>query len=419
MSDTEIARRFDSAWWGATVFGLALQTAVAVAELLTGASPPVLALLAAGSLALLIPARYDRLSAAAALPLLASLAMEPHPWGMWVVPHLLLFRFALHRRRAEVLTTAGLMAAVMFALALLPPGRGGWFTPAQFGLLALTAAAAGTGLYVQIQRRYAVALAESKHREQIRQEEEITRHVMAERMRIAHDLHDSVAHHIAVIGVHTSLARTTLHRDSAVAATALAEAQSSVRDVLRELQDVLRVLRTPEPGALPGPGSPPRDPNPGAADIPDLLDRVRRTGLIIEERTTARPGSSGLRDALSALPRTLLPTVSLGLYRVVQEALTNAQKYGDGRVCVTVDIKDGSLALLVTNRVPARPAPRTGGFGLIGMRERVHAAGGRLDVTQTGEIHRVGVEFPLPLTDTRAPVGSSSPRPPEAAGEHP
>ncbi|MYU17713.1 hypothetical protein GTZ78_45275 [Streptomyces sp. SID8361] len=412
------------------MFGLALQTAVAVAELLTGASPHVLSLLAAGSLALLTPARYDRLSAAAALPLLASLAIEPHPWGIWVVPHLLLFRFALHRPRAEVLATAGLMATVMVALALLPPGHDGWFTPAQFGLLALTAAAAGTGLYIQIQRRYAVALAESKRREQIRQEEEITHHVMAERMRIAHDLHDSVAHHIAVIGLHTSLARTTLHRDSAVAATALAEAQSSIRDVLRELQDVLRVLRTPEPGASPAPGSPlgsppgslpgspPGDPNPGAADIPDLLDRVRRTGLIIDERTTARPGSSALRDSLSTLPRTLLPTVSLGLYRVVQEALTNAQKYGDGRVSVTVDIKDGSLTLLVTNHVSARPSPRTGGFGLIGMRERVHAAGGRLDVTRTGEIHRVSVEFPLPRTDTCAPVGTSSRRPPEAMGEH-
>lgn len=318
MTRTDPARRPDPLWWGATAFGLVLQITVAAAEIATGASPLALSLLGAGSVGLALPARYARTSAAAAVLLTAALAIDPHPWGMWMVPHLLLFRLALSRPRGEVLATAGLMAAVMCAEALAPTGDGVWFAPAQFGLLGLTAATAGTGLYLQTQRHYTAARAEWNRRERLRQEQEITHRVMAERLRIAHDLHDSVAHHIAVIGVHTGLARTTLHTDPKVAGTALAEAQSSVREVLHELQDVLRVLRTQEIGSDGVLDAPMR----GAAGIPDLLDRVQRAGLVldedVEEQVGSRTGTSGIRDVIATLPprcRRLSIWASTGSYR--------------------------------------------------------------------------------------------------------
>jgi len=212
------------------------------------------------------------------------------------------------------------------------------------------------------------------------------RAVADERRRIARELHDVVAHHVSVMGVLATGARRILHRDPQVADEAMNSIAETSRTTLREMRRLLDVLRTDaEPAAD-------LTPQPGLAGIETLVDQVREAGLPVSLRVDGVPGA-------------LDPGVALTIYRIVQEALTNAIKHA-GHATAQVRLNFGVSWLIVevfdTGRGPAPDAKQIG-HGLVGMRERVALYGGTL---RTGP--RPGGGFRIHAKLPMAQLGASS-----------
>lgn len=221
--------------------------------------------------------------------------------------------------------------------------------------------------------------------------------VALERMRIARELHDVVAHHVSAMGVQAGAARRVLDRDRDAARDALQHVERSAREAIGELRSLVLTLRSEDDGT-------------GAA--PDL-DAIE--GLVVAAREAgqeARLATLGERPPLS-------PAVELTAYRVVQEALTNARKHAGAAATIDVRLRfaPDSLEVEVADDGHGSPhASRVGlgsGMGLIGMRERVTAIGGELEA---GPKSRGGflVRASLPVVPTVRSV-PSAPSPP--AGE--
>jgi signal transduction histidine kinase len=225
-------------------------------------------------------------------------------------------------------------------------------------LLAFICAAAAVGVAVRSQRS-AVAAAEERARQaEATREEEAVRRVTDERLRIAHELHDVVAHHISVINVQAGVARHLLESRPEEARQALGLVRESSRTVLSEMSTVLGLLRT-------GEDEHPTDPAPGLDEVGPLVESMRRAGLSVGCRTTGSP---------HPLPQ----LADLAAYRVVQESLTNALKHGNGTAELCLDHGASAVTIEVRNPVGAAGAHAPGGgHGLLGMRERVTAVGGR------------------------------------------
>jgi len=194
------------------------------------------------------------------------------------------------------------------------------------------------------------------------------RGAVRERARIARDLHDVVAHAVSVIVVQAEAAKNLLPRDSARAEQAIDAVSASGREALAELRQLLAVLGTVDE-------APSLMPSPGAADIDQLVDRVRAAGQPVKIRVEGKPTP-------------LDPTVSLTAYRIVQEALTNAVRYARGaRTAVLVSYHADRLVVEVVDHGAGQtPSEANGsGSGLRGLRERVAIVGGELAVRRTEE----------------------------------
>ncbi|MFU8871472.1 sensor histidine kinase [Micromonospora sp. SL4-19] len=203
--------------------------------------------------------------------------------------------------------------------------------------------------------------------------------VADERRRIARELHDVVAHHVSVMGVLATGARRVLRRDPDAADEAMATVEETGRATLRELRRLLDVLRTDaEPAAE-------LAPQPGLTGIEALVEQVREAGLPVTLRVDGAPGP-------------MEEGVALTVYRIVQEALTNALKHaGAATALVRLTVTDDFLAVEVTDtgRGPGPAADRIG-HGLVGMRERVALYGGILRTgPRTGGGFRVYARLPL------------------------
>lgn len=215
-------------------------------------------------------------------------------------------------------------------------------------------------------RAYVTAVEERARRAEETREAEARRRVAEDRLSIARDLHDVIAHHIAVINVQANVANHLLSTDQDVAADALSHVRRSAQTVLSELGTVLSVLRQPADAAAP------TDPTPNLERIPELVASFRAIGLPV---TVTESGPATPYD----------PTVELVAYRVVQESLTNVHKHNPGAATiVTLERDEDALRVEVVN-APGRPAaPQPGnGYGLIGMRERVTAIGGAVEAGPT------------------------------------
>jgi signal transduction histidine kinase len=191
--------------------------------------------------------------------------------------------------------------------------------------------------------------------------------VLAERRRIARDLHDVVAHTVSVMVVQAGAARRTLERDPDLALDALAAVEATGRGALVEWRRLLGLLRPDAEAA--------RAPQPGMAGLPDLIRRARAAGLPVE-------------FAVEGEPATLPAGIDLAAYRVVQEALTNTLKHaGPARAKVQVHWSEGRLELVVTDtgRGPTDNDDEDTGHGLVGMRERVTMYGGELRYGPRGD----------------------------------
>ena len=208
--------------------------------------------------------------------------------------------------------------------------------------------------------------------------------VDAERARIARELHDIVSHNVSVMVVQAGAARRVLATEAEDATDALLAVESAGRDTMTELRHMLGLL------APSADGEDLLAPQPGLSRLGSLVDRMCFAGLPVEVR-------------ISGEPRPLPSGVDLTAYRIVQEALTNALKHGNGgKADVTVRYADHYLRVEVLNSGPsvltgAPPLESTkDGRGLIGLRERVAVLGGDLDARRRlGGGFRVRARIPL------------------------
>ncbi|GAA3384101.1 sensor histidine kinase [Cryptosporangium minutisporangium] len=241
-------------------------------------------------------------------------------------------------------------------------------------LLLWTASAAATGLAIRSHFDYVAAIEERARWAVETRTAEGRRLVAEERLRIARELHDVLGHHVAVIRVHAGLARRTLTSAPSKAAAALSETEAAAQAVLREMSGILRLLREDEQETPPAPA-------PGLADLDPLIETVRRGGLDVTVE----------RDVD---PQRVPDLTAVTTYRVVQECLTNARRHATGPLHLTMHTDATTMTITAAN--PARDVPAAGGgYGLIGMRERVRAVGGHLDVTRADGRFRVVAELPL------------------------
>jgi signal transduction histidine kinase len=194
------------------------------------------------------------------------------------------------------------------------------------------------------------------------------------RTEIARELHDVVAHHVSLIAVRAAMTPYQVEDVSPGAVQAFEEIASRARVALDELRAVLGVLRDEDAAAQ-------HAPQPGLADLPDLLDGMRANGMRVSARL----------DSGAPLPE----PVELCCYRVVQEALTNAARHAPGEpVEVELHRHDNDVIVLIANRTVASATPTTPGFGLIGMRERVTALGGGVRITTDDTTFKVTATIP-------------------------
>ncbi|UUU37221.1 histidine kinase [Streptomyces sp. CA-210063] len=225
------------------------------------------------------------------------------------------------------------------------------------------------GGYVRVHRQYIASVVERAERAERTREEEARRRVAEERLRIARDLHDLLAHSITLIGVQTSVAAHVLaadpdRLDRAAVAEALDDIAETCRTARGELRGTLEVLRESE---YAGAGA--RGPLPGLDGLSDLVDAARRAGARVDIAVTADGVPSG---------------VGAAAYRIVQEALTNAVRHGGADVAIRVELRGGRgvLRVRVTDEGvgEAVGTPSGGpGFGILGMRERARSVGGTLE----------------------------------------
>lgn len=220
----------------------------------------------------------------------------------------------------------------------------------------------------------------------------------AERTRVARDVHDIVAHSLTVVIAQADGARYATASDSPAAADAFETIAQTARDALGEVRVLLTELRhTQEAG-----------PQPGVEDVGSLLAAMRDSGLALEFTEFGARGE-------------LTDTRALALYRILQEALTNALRHGDRSATVELEWGATAVDLTVTNRpsdAARHPADsiatdNTGGHGIDGMRERAALAGGELAI-HSGDPFRVRARLPLTAADdtsssvTSAQVASSA-----------
>ncbi|MGC4154534.1 MAG: histidine kinase [Propionicimonas sp.] len=238
---------------------------------------------------------------------------------------------------------------------------------------ALALAASGSAL--RSQRQYLAEL-EQRTRDAIASREAaVDRSVAQERLRIARDLHDSVGHEIAVVSMRLGAAEVRLGSDPGAAASDLQAARSGIQSVLRETQSILRVLRVgQEAGSL--------APTPDHGRVASLVESYRAAGLEIDAQ-------------LTGFEQPLARSTSTAVFRIIQEALTNAERHGEGPVSLRAEIGAQSAVVEVVNlrRTDGRDTSG-GGNGLVGMRERAESAGGDLVTRDDGRVFSIRAQLP-------------------------
>ncbi|MEV7328030.1 sensor histidine kinase [Micromonospora sp. NPDC093244] len=294
------------------------------------------------------------------------------------------------RRLRDGVLAGGVAAVGVLLAAAQTPGVVLWWVTALWYAL-VTGAVWLVALNVRTRRLYVLSLEERATTLEREREAESRAAVAEERTRIARELHDVVAHSMAVMIVQADGARFMLDRDPEQARTAVKVVADTGRQALEEMRRLVGVLRDAGPTGA-GDSAVPADPEHrrlALADLTDLLARFRDAGLSIRHTVTG--------DA-PALP----PGLELTVYRVVQEALTNALKHAGVGAHVDLSLAYTADAVVVRaaddgrGRPVVSPAP-SGGHGLLGMRERVTVYDGSLTAgPRTGGGWQLEARLPLP-----------------------
>jgi signal transduction histidine kinase len=302
-------------------------------------------------------------------------AVGHDPLSVWMMAVLVLFSVTV--RGKQPLAATGIVAAFFLGAFMTLGGfRGG----AIVGAAALFSAIAGgaTGAALRIHREHWRTLEERAESAIATREIEATRRVTEERLRIARDLHDVIGHQVAMLSMHLGAAEIGLPEDAESSRQALVSARSSARTVVVETQRILALLRLgddiSDAEAL--------RPTPALSGLEGLVASFESIGLDV-------------RPSIDIPAGFVEPSIGVTVYRVVQEALTNAYRHGEGAATVEVCERDGRICVTVENRVghSLRGSGSGSGLGLVGMRERVESSNGRLTVGSDDGRFRVHAEF--------------------------
>lgn len=364
-----------------------------------GALPPdptTVALLAAAALALLLRRRWPVVVLAAMVAVFVLVAILGRMTPAAALPVTVAVFGVAHRTNRRTTVAAALSAIAVLVATILASLPLQVLDARIVQVVAVVAFAAAAGDGVRSRRAYTAAITERALRAELTKESEALRRVAEERLRIARDLHDVVAHQIAVVSLHAGVAEAVLRKRPEEAERSLATIKTAARSVLAEIGDLLAVLRTATPEL------PETVPGAGTAQVDDLVAQFTSTGMTVTRRADG--------------PATRLPpAVDVVAYRVIQEALTNAHKHGsENRAHLLLDSRPEALTITVTNAVRSAPAAAIlPGYGLTGMRERVESVRGTVETTlDAASGFRLRVRLPTgPAVPARpTPAAENGPR---------
>jgi signal transduction histidine kinase len=288
---------------------------------------------------------------------------------------------ATNDRRVPFVTVASVVGLVGVG-ALVAPGGPNWEAVVSGPAIVLVGWLAGEN--TRTRRDYTHAVTERAAERERDREARVQRAAADERVRIARELHDVVAHAMSVVAVRAGVGRVVLDTQPEEAREALSIIETTSRRALQEMRLIVDVLRqTEEPVAE-------LSPAPGLADIDQLIEQVSQAGVLVETRT---------EGTVRALPT----GVDLSAYRIIQEALTNVVRHaGPSTVDLRLHYEPAELEIELTDDGGSRstsppvisPPDEGGGHGLVGMRERVALYGGQLSVGPTANGFKVLVRLP-------------------------
>jgi signal transduction histidine kinase len=294
-----------------------------------------------------------------------------------IAPAVALYSLALTRGRiAQLLAAVAAVAAIVVVDALHAGSPTLLQTLGHVMLVAIPLLAAETH---RTHRAYVALLRDQLELAERTREQEAQRRAEQERMRIARDLHDVVAHTLTTINVQAATAAELMDRDAAHARGALETIEDASRDAIHELRAILGVLRDGDAGEAP------LAPAPGVETIPALV------------KAGSEGGDDVQLDVSGEQPERLPEAVSLAAFRIVQESLTNARRHAAGApVRVSLAFEPDRLAIAIENGagVHANGNGTTPGIGIIGMTERASAVGGTLRAAPLPAGFRVDAELP-------------------------
>ncbi|MGW5694201.1 sensor histidine kinase [Streptomyces asiaticus] len=403
-------------WWRegaltATAFALCLLGGVVQEDGRTLSWPPAAAYFIAVVSCAVLPVRHRAPLAAMAATTAAGVLV---PFlGVLLSPLIVapavITAYSLTARTERHAVSAVSLTSVALLVASTPLfGALSWKDASRVGAVAAFPLVAGVlGHSAQNRRAYLAAVEERARRAEKTRESEARRRVAEERVRIARELHDLVAHQITLANAQASVAAHLFDTRPEQTRKSLKELVETTGDALDELRATVGLLRQSGDAAAPD------EPAPGLSRLPTLLESFRRAGLevSVHQEGTARP---------------LPPGVDLTAYRIVQEALTNVTKHaGTGsarvrlvwnrdRVTITVADDGGGARTAPTAAMGPRTATgpdRPPGYGLIGMRERATAVGGHLSAGRRPEGgFLVSTQLPLPpAKDTARRTDAATP----------
>ncbi|MFE2148769.1 sensor histidine kinase [Streptomyces lavendulae] len=292
------------------------------------------------------------------------------------VPVAMVFGVVVATRTRRAVAVAGAVVALLELAAVAGLAHGPYELTGNLLVTALTLGACAMAGLLLRQRR--------EHRAELR-ESAVAEALTAERLRIARELHDMVAHSIGVIAIQAGVGSRVIETQPAEARKALDAIEATSRETLSGLRRTLVALRRAQPDE--GAGHVPTGPAPGLADLDALAASLADSGVRVEVRTTGER-------------RDLPPDIDLSVYRIVQEALTNVVRHAGGgvraRVRLDFSAEELHVEVLDDGRGMSGRAGKTG-FGITGMYERVSLLHGRFSAGPRPEGgFRVAAELPLP-----------------------
>ncbi|WP_051196965.1 sensor histidine kinase [Jonesia quinghaiensis] len=296
-------------------------------------------------------------------------------------------------RRVSVAICLGAIAIIMISSNLVPVE--GVSDPRIVQFAALIAFGAAAGDAARSHRELIRQAFDRAERAEQTREIEAQRRVTEERLRIARDLHDAVAHQISVISLNAGVATSVLETNPTAARESLERVRGAARTVLTEIGDLMRYLRAEDSDDNTGPTKP----QVGIDHVQDLIQQFETAGLDVTSR------HQGDLTSIQEIPGQVL-------YRVVQEGLTNAHKHGsEHRAHVLISVHQDTATVLVTNPAVSTAQPqgnseKAGGRGLLGLRERTAAVGGHLESGHHGGTYRLSATVPTAgHTHSDSPTG--------------